>query len=603
MKDKESSLDIYALVNIYREHIRDSFFKKIYDLGNRKFIFQINSPTLKKVPLYIDVRKGFCFMDVEREQEAGQFAMYLRKIFTDRKIRDIYQINFDRVVRIDTYGGDSIVLELFREGNLIVLKDNIIQYALEPREWKNRKIIKGEAYVPPSLTDPLSMNIENIMDIFSASKASIVQTMATRLNLGGELSEEILHRAGINKNTPALQSMGNIDSMIANLKDILQGSIRNRAYEYRDGTIWPIPLTYMGEEPVNVVDGFNEKLQGKMKEEITENPINAKIKKIVENQERILEEYRKNSEECQAIGNVLSSNFHSIKHILETLSRKDTVEGKIESGNRVLEVLEINKAEKYAVIVLDDAKIRIYYDRSPGENMNMYFQKSKEYREKIEGAKSAMENSLKGIVEEQKKKKKIRQKFWFESYHWFFTSSGKIVLAGKNTDTNEKVVKKHMEEKDIYVHADMYGAPSTVIKWDSGEEISEQDIKEAATFSISFSRAWQNGLASGSAYWVTPLQVSKTPESGQYVRKGSWIIRGKRNYLFSLPMKLSIKAIEYNGIRMPMIYPYKGDEGAVSIIPGNRTKDKIALEIAQILEMEPEEIITILPTGNSAIVK
>ena len=232
MKDKESSLDIYALVNIYREHIRDSFFKKIYDLGNRKFIFQINSPTLKKVPLYIDVRKGFCFMDVEREQEAGQFAMYLRKIFTDRKIRDIYQINFDRVVRIDTYGGDSIVLELFREGNLIVLKDNIIQYALEPREWKNRKIIKGEAYVPPSLTDPLSMNIENIMDIFSASKASIVQTMATRLNLGGELSEEILHRAGINKNTPALQSMGNIDSMIANLKDILQGSIRNRAYSF-----------------------------------------------------------------------------------------------------------------------------------------------------------------------------------------------------------------------------------------------------------------------------------------------------------------------------------------------------------------------------------
>ena len=603
MKDKESSLDIYALVSIYREHIRDSFFKKIYDLGNRKFIFQINSPTLKKVPLYIDVRKGFCFMDVEREQEAGQFAMYLRKIFTDRKIRDIYQINFDRVVRIDTYGGDSIVLELFREGNLIVLKDNIIQYALDPREWKNRKIIKGETYVPPSLTDPLSMNIENIVNVFSGSKASLVQTMATRLNLGGELSEEILHRAGINKNISAPQSIENIDSIIANLKDILQDSIKNKAYEYEDGSIWPISLSYTEEEPVNVVDGFNEKLTGKMKEEITENPINTKIKKIVENQERILEEYRKNSEECQMIGNVLSSNFHSIKPILELVSRKDIIKGNFESGNKVFEVLEKNKAEKYAVIVLDDVKIRVYYDKSPGDNMNMYFQKSKEYREKIEGAKSAMENSLRGIVEEQKKKKKLRQKFWFESYHWFFTSSGKMVLAGKNTDTNEKVVKKHMNEKDIYVHADMYGAPSTVIKWDSGAEISEQDIKEAATFSISFSRAWQNGLASGSAYWVTPLQVSKTPESGQYVRKGSWIIRGKRNYLFSLPMKLSVKAIEYNGIRMPMIYPYMGDEGSVSIIPGNKSKDKIAVEIAQILEMDTEEIITILPTGNSTIVK
>ena len=46
-----------------------------------------------------------------------------------------------------------------------------------------------------------------------------------------------------------------------------------------------------------------------------------------------------------------------------------------------------------------------------------------------------------------------------------------------------------------------------------------------------------------------------------------------------------------------------GDEGSVSIIPGNKSKDKIAVEIAQILEMDTEEIITILPTGNSTIVK
>lgn len=84
-----------------------------------------------------------------------------------------------------------------------------------------------------------------------------------------------------------------------------------------------------------------------------------------------------------------------------------------------------------------------------------------------------------------------------------------------------------MGEKDIYIHADMYGAPSTVIRNEDNAEITEEEITEAAAFAVSFSRAWQNGLTSGSAYWVSPLQVSKTPESGQYVRKGSWIVRGK----------------------------------------------------------------------------
>ncbi len=205
-------------------------------------------------------------------------------------------------------------------------------------------------------------------------------------------------------------------------------------------------------------------------------------------------------------------------------------------------------------------------------------------------------------MEEEKKKKKTRARQWFEAYHWFYTSTGKLVLSGKNTDTNEKVVKKHMSDKDVYVHADMYGAPSTVIKCEPGEEIIDDDIREAATFAICFSRAWQNGLASGSAYWVTPGQVSKTPESGQYVRKGSWIIRGKRNYLFSLPMKLSIKMIDNGKLNIPMIYPFREGDNAITIIPGGRTKDKIAAEIAKILDIDPEEIISILPTGNSNIV-
>ncbi len=602
MKDKESSLDIYALISVYGQHIRDAFFKKIYDLGERKFLFQINSPTIKKIPLYIDVRKGVCLMDSEREGEAGQFAMYLRKIFTDRKIRDIYQVNFDRVIRIDTYGGDSLVLELFRDGNLIVLKDDIIQYAIEPREWKNRKIIRGEKYIPPSLSNPLEMNQQDIESIFHSSKASLVQTMATRLGFGGELAEEILFRSGTDKSILSNDAVNKIPEIRVQLNQILESSSSGKAYVYSDGSVWPAELKYQSDNLLEEKEVFNDEIARKMLEEKKENPANTKIRKIVENQERIMEEYRKNADECKNIGDTISANFYIIKPLLSTLARKDVDIGTLNSNGNLIEVVEKNRAEKYADVLLHEQRVRLYYERTPGENLNLYYEKSKDYRERLDGAKTAMENSLKGIVEEEKKKKKTRARQWFEAYHWFYTSTGKLVLSGKNTDTNEKVVKKHMSDKDVYVHADMYGAPSTVIKCEPGEEIIDDDIREAATFAICFSRAWQNGLASGSAYWVTPGQVSKTPESGQYVRKGSWIIRGKRNYLFSLPMKLSIKMIDNGKVNIPMIYPFREGENALTIIPGGRTKDKIAAEIAKILDIDPEEIISILPTGNSNIV-
>ena len=58
--------------------------------------------------------------------------MQLRSMLVERRIISISQINFDRVVSIELSGGLSLIIELFREGNLIVVQDGIIQYALNP---------------------------------------------------------------------------------------------------------------------------------------------------------------------------------------------------------------------------------------------------------------------------------------------------------------------------------------------------------------------------------------------------------------------------------------------------------------------------------------
>ncbi|MHB1440610.1 MAG: ribosome rescue protein RqcH [Cuniculiplasma sp.] len=603
MKDKESSIDIYAFVNNNRDNIKEGFIKKIYDLGGGKFIFQVHSQTMKKGSFYIDVKKGICLMDAERGQDAGNLAMFLRKKFTDKKIRDIQQINFDRVVRVDFYNGSAFILELFRDGNLIVLQDEVIEYALNPREWKNRKIVKGEKYIPPSTIDPLKMTLEEKKDVLLKSKASLVQTMATRFNLGGELSEEILSRENLDKNMKSSDGIDSLQLIEEGLEECLEETKQNGGYYYEeDQLLTPIRLKFLNRNPDREFSDFNEGLQIMMESTVQESPENTRIKRIVENQERTIREYEKAAELNKNSGIFISTNFQTVKKILDQLKRSD--QEKLSFDGKEILVTSKDKAEKSAVISMGDQSLKLFYERSVGENMTHYFDTSKDYLERIEGAKVAMENSIKGIRADQVRKKKERPRFWFETYHWFFTASNHLVVSGKNTDTNEKVVKKHMGEKDVYIHADVYGAPSTVIRNEDSAEITEDEIREAAIFAVSFSRAWQNGLSSGSAYWVTPLQVSKTPESGQYVRKGSWIVRGKRNYLFNLPLKLSLKMMDYRDTKIATIYPYREeDSDCVTIIPGSKKRDKVSQEIAKKLDTDTEEIMRILPTGGFEIIQ
>src|SRR5207247_1754042 len=110
--------------------------------------------------------------------------------------------------------------------------------------------------------------------------------------------------------------------------------------------------------------------------------------------------------------------------------------------------------------------------------------------------------------------------------------------------------KEHLKEGDRYAHADIHGAPSTVIK--DGARSPETTLREACEFALAYSKAWSAGLASGSAYWVLPEQVSKQAESGEFLPRGAFVVRGKRNYLHDLPVQLAIGEVEIEGHRKIM---------------------------------------------------
>ena len=106
-----------------------------------------------------------------------------------------------------------------------------------------------------------------------------------------------------------------------------------------------------------------------------------------------------------------------------------------------------------------------------------------------------------------------------------------MVVGGKNADQNEKLVKTYLKDKDYYFHTeDNIGGGSFVLFQKENESPSAVDFDETAEGVLCFSNSW-NQSKTGKVFYVEGQQVSKTPQSGEYIAKGSFIIRGKRNFI------------------------------------------------------------------------
>ena len=78
-----------------------------------------------------------------------------------------------------------------------------------------------------------------------------------------------------------------------------------------------------------------------------------------------------------------------------------------------------------------------------------------------------------------------------------------------------------------------------VLKNPGGGVVSPLSIEECATFEVCHSPSWTNNVLS-QVYWVQAEQVSKTPPTGMYIGTGSFIIRGKRNFVQPRALQLGL---------------------------------------------------------------
>ena len=190
-------------------------------------------------------------------------------------------------------------------------------------------------------------------------------------------------------------------------------------------------------------------------------------------------------------------------------------------------------------------QLELDFEKSVEENASQYFEQSKKAKQKLQRLEKTIQETKKKIKKNGMQKKeetvllKKKKREWFHSFHWFFSSQGFLVIAGRSAKSNEQIVKKHLEKEDFFLHADIPGGAATVVK-SNGKKIPNETLEEAAQFAAVFSKAWASGLPFIDVYAVPAGQVSKQAPTGTALATGSFMIYGKRQYFRKTALRLAV---------------------------------------------------------------
>jgi predicted ribosome quality control (RQC) complex YloA/Tae2 family protein len=606
--------------------------------------------------------------------------MALRKYLRNGWLKGVEQYEFERVV-VFTFGtkdGDlRVVLELFGDGNIVLVngKDRILQ-ALSYKRMRDRNILHGEAFVfaPPSGKNPLKMNSEELTEALKGSGTiEVVRSLSRVLSLGGFYAEEVLLRAGVDKTKPCSALS---DSDVKSLFDVLQVLLS----QVSSGSLEPCVVLDETGGLVDVVpfrlrryDGFEHRGYSSFDEALDEFyarimavekataglEVEAlkreaeRLRRIAESQEKVLVEAETKAESDKHAGDVIYAHAGELQVLMGRFlaAKRDgkewsqiasEVAGEKRSGLKPSVFFESLDAKGVFVLVsVDGVRFTLNLRESLFENAGHYYERSKRSRQKLAGARAALEDTRKKLAEVEAKiseaealervkpseaveeyaEHKVRHKEWFEKFRWFVSSDGFLVVAGKDAVSNEVLIKKRTEDDDVVFHADIVGAPFVVVKTE-GKKPGEQCLKEAAEFAAAFSRGWREGFGSVDVYWVKPEQLSKGGPSGESVPRGGFVVRGVRNWMRSVPLRVAIGVMvnEEEGLARigggPVDAVKAKANAYVVIVPGDLTgkelfkrvlrvlAEKVSKEVREsILELSVEAIREYIPYNKGTITK
>ena len=662
LKEKMTSFDIATLVPELNRLLKGARIDNIYQTNHFTLLLKLRRPNQPKLHLLIEPGKRLHLTSyvIKKPQKPPTFCMALRKYLKNGKIKEIHQHEFERIVIMEVSkkeGDFQLISELFGEGNIILVNpENKILQALTYRRMRDRNVLRGEVFQhpPSSGRNPLKQNRQDFNKIKEQGQLEIVRALTKFLSIGGPYAEEILLRAQVDKKATCDSLAGyELDRIFDQLQQILSiinaGNVEPKIVINEDGEwidVTPLPLKKYAQFNQKKYETFNEALDDYyMKVTVEEGVVEtakgvekevARHQRILQRQQKALEDLKGQIEKNKDIGNLIYLHLGDLQSLLQKImdekksgKRWEKIISSIENGKKAGCAPDIYfHSLEPPNLILNVSVEKIIFPlnlrRSIQSNANKYYTRAKKAEKKLEGAEKSLRETQAKIEkvkqqigrakETRKPLAKKRRKAWYEKFRWFYSSDGFLVLGGRDATTNEILVKKHMEPQDIILHADILGAPFVLIKT-RGKTPPERTINESAQLAASYSRAWREMLSAVDVYWVTPEQVNKSPPSGQYLKKGAFVIHGSKNFVRGVPLRVAIgikiKEEEMVIVGGPVEAIANQTNVYVELVPGEQKSSGLAKQIRKvlaeraskdlkkrILEIPLEEIQSFIPLGR-----
>ena len=583
-KRELTSVDIAAVVGELQEYV-GAKFDKFYQYGDDTVRMKIRDYDAGRADLFAEVgetkRMHLVGEPPDAPQRPPNLPMLMRKRLSGGDLVAVEQHGFDRVVRLVGERGDethTVVVELFGDGNFVFADgEGVVLRSLRTVRLKTRTVAGGEPYeYPPERVDPSGLSYDEFVDEMDGSDSDIVRTLASILGFGGTYAEELCERAGVEKERSVDEATpddheavyGEIDALF----DRLSGGDLEPHVVYEDGApvdATPLPLVRHEDNETEAYETFNEALDAYFDalEEHDKETDDAgdeaveKQRRIVEQQERAIEDREEEEERLREKAEALYENYAVVDELLSAVGDarelgaswdevEETLEEARDSGVRSAETVDrIDRNNDRVYVSLDGYEIPLDPQDGVEANASGLYEEAKEVAEKRQATREA----LKDAREELRAAREARERDdeddedetptlsprgddWYDRFRWFRTSDGFLVIGGRDADQNDEIYKKYTDPDDVFFHTEAPGGPVTILKRSEpdepkrGVEVPERSREEAAGFAGAYSSVWDSGQGAAEVYSVPASNISKTPESGEYIEKGSVVVRGDRRY-------------------------------------------------------------------------
>jgi len=562
-----SGIELRYLVNEIKSKINLAYYvSSINAVTKPSFLFKMHHPKDPDIMLMVST-KGIWITRLKFESfEENKMINILKAELERAKIESIEQLGSERIITVKFRHLDEkvryMVVEFFGDGNIVLCDGNMqIMGILKPIEVRHRMLKIGFRYAPPpprgiDVYDITLEQLRAMREDKQSDSLDVVKWIGRKISIPKKYVEEIAIRAGISSLTVGQLSEEDMERLYVIIKEIISDIVSEKNHQpyvilgQNEKAIDAIPIKTAHLSKLNVkktpsyMDAVDEVLSNDLMD------LGRNIRTI-EIDERITALQHDIAEQIKAKELVLSKAnlIRNVAHKLMQLSYQGVQSITESSVNKLLAENSANIILEKGLKYLEILEELILIESNLPKLSSALFTRAKEMERgniAIEQSKARLEAQIQELQNQTisvRKKIIIKQqtsKEWYERYRWFITTDGLLAIGGRDASSNSAIIRKHLTENDIVFHAEVHGSPFFIIKNTGNLEETGLSLQQVAVATVSFSRAWKDGISSADAYWVTPDQIKKGAPPGQYVPKGSFVIEGKRNYMKGLELRMAI---------------------------------------------------------------